>query len=123
VILIFDDDTIALLGAVITRNRELIMQTADDYARRLKLLGKPGPYKSSPHNSGAVTDRAGHLLVIISPDISGHPARRDAAEIAALALNRLCGFAAVEDQLDPALIAAMRIESDRFAAQARPAAE
>ncbi|SFM91614.1 hypothetical protein [Methylobacterium pseudosasicola] len=118
----FDAAMIALLGAVLTRTQEPTMQTANDFARRMALLGKPGPYKSSPHNPGCIVDRADDILLIVSPTISGTATRRDAAEIAALALNRLCGFAAVEDRLDPAHIAAVQAESDRFMAQTRPQA-
>ena len=118
----FDAATIALLGAALTPTQEPTMQTATDFARRMALLGKPGPYRSSPHNPGLIVDRADDILLIISPTIAGAATRRDAAEIAALALNRLCGFAAVEDQLDPAHIEAVRAESDRFMAQARPQA-
>lgn len=98
---------------------ELTMQTVTDFARRLALLGKPGPFRSSPHNVGLVVDRDGDILLMVSPDVAGGAVRRDAAEITALALNRLCGFQAVEDQLDPSHIAAVRVESERFAAQTR----
>lgn len=98
------------------------VQTANDFARRMALLGKPGPYRASHANPGVIVDRADHIVEIICPDIPGAAARRDAAEITALALNRLCGFAAIEDQLDAVHIAAVRLESDRFAAQARPQA-
>lgn len=99
------------------------MLTANDFARRMALLGKPGPYRASHANPGAIVDRADHIVEVICPDIPGAAARRDAAEITALALNRLCGFPAIEDRLDPAHIAAVRVESERFAAQTRPAAE
>jgi hypothetical protein len=95
------------------------VQTANDFARRLALLGKPGPFRSSPHNPSLIVDRAGDILLMISPDVMGPATRRDAAEITALALNRLCGFPAIEDQLDPAHIAAVRAESVHFAAQNR----
>ncbi len=69
-----------------------------------------------------VADRADHIVEIICPDIPGAAARRDAAEITALALNRLCGFPAIEDQLDAGHLAAVRLESAHFAAQTRPQA-
>ncbi|MHB2205022.1 hypothetical protein [Methylobacterium sp. CM6257] len=94
------------------------MQIANNFARRMALLGKPGPYRASYSNPGAIVDRADHIVEIICPDIPGAATRCDAAEITALALNRLCGFPALEDQLDPAHIAAVRTESARFAAQA-----
>jgi hypothetical protein len=97
---------------------ELPVQTPNTLARRLALLGRPGPYRSSPTSAGLVIDRGGHMLAIVSPEILGASARREAAEIAALALNRLCGFPAVEDRLDPAHVAALQAESARFAAQA-----
>lgn len=102
--------------------QEPSVQTAKDFARRLALLGKPGPYRSSPHNAGLVVDRAGDMVLMVSPDIMGPAARRDVAEIAALALNQRCGFPAIEDQLDPAHIAAVRVENAHFAAQSRPQA-
>ncbi len=98
---------------------EPTMQTANDFARRMALLGKPGPYRASHANPGVIVDRADHIVEIICPDIPGAAARRDAAEITALALNWLCGFAAIEGQLDAAHIAAVQAESARFAAQNR----
>ncbi|AYO81603.1 hypothetical protein [Methylobacterium brachiatum] len=108
---------------IVPATHELPVQTPNTFARRLTLLGRPGPYRSSLTTSGVVDDRDGHMLAMISPEILGAPARREAAEIAALALNRLCGFPAVEDRLDPAHLAAAQAESARFAEQAGGLAE
>jgi hypothetical protein len=103
--------------------QELPVQIPNAFARRLALLGRPGPYRSSPTNPGLIVDRAGDMLAIVSPEIAGASVRREAAEIAALALNRLCGHPAVEDRLDPAHLAAAQAESARFAEQAGGLAE
>jgi len=108
---------------IIPAPQEPPKQTPNTLARRLALLGRPGPYRSSPTSAGLVIDRGGHMLAMISPEILGAPARREAAEITALALNRLGGFPAVEDRLDPAHVAALQAESARFAAQAGAVAE
>ena len=93
------------------------VQPDNQFAKRLALLGKPGPFKSSPHNPGLVVDRAGHPINRTCITVEGAAARRDVAEITALALNRLCGLPAIEDALAPEHIEAVRAESARFAAQ------
>ena len=35
---------------------EPTMQTANDFARRMALLGKPGPYRASHANPGVIVD-------------------------------------------------------------------
>lgn len=114
----FDPDLGALAALIPPRTPEQPVQTPNEFARRLSALGRPGPYRSSPHNPGAVVDRADHIFEVICPTVQGAAARREAAEITALALNRLCGFAVIEDRLDPAHLAAVAAESARFRAQA-----
>lgn len=115
----FDPDQLAPIAAL--RAQEALVQAPNSFAARMALLGHPGPYQSSASNPGLVLDRSRHPIEHIMPTISGGPARREAAEITALALNRLCGFVAVEDKLDPEHIDDVRAESARFLAQARPA--
>lgn len=119
----FDPAQFDPVAACLARSQDQSMQTPDTFARRLALLGRPGPYRSSPTSPGLIIDRGGHMLAIVSPEIAGASVRREAAEIAALALNRLCGHPAVEDRLDPAHVAAVQAESARFAAQAGGLAE
>lgn len=97
--------------------KEPAVALQNDFARRLALLGHPGPFRSSPSNPGLVLDRADQPLEHVMPTVTGGPARREAAEISALALNRLCGFSAAEDKLDPEHIDDVRAESARFLAQ------
>ncbi|MDH2310373.1 hypothetical protein [Methylobacterium brachiatum] len=108
---------------IVPAPQELPVQTPNTFARRLAFLGRPGPYRSSPANPGLIVDRAGDMLTLVSPELAGAPVRREAAEIAALALNRLCGFPSVEDRLDPAHLAALQAESTRFAVTPGPGAE
>lgn len=114
----FDPEQFEPVADHLARSQEPPVQPPNTFARRLALLGRPGPYRSSPANPGLIIDRAGDMLAIVSPEIAGAPVRREAAEIVALALNRLCGFPAVEDRLDPAHLAAAQAESARFSAQA-----
>lgn len=114
----FDPDSLAPVAALLAQ--EARVQAPNSFAQRMALLGHPGPFQSSASNPGLVLDRARQPIEHIMPTISGGPARREAAEITALALNRLCGFVAVEDKLDPEHLDDVRAESARFRAQTRP---
>lgn len=119
----FSDATVLMARAVLSLTQERPVQTLNGFACRLANLGRPGPYRSSPGSPGLVVDRDGHMLAIVSPEIPGAAGRRAAAEITALALNRLCELPAAEDRLAAAQVTAVPSGSARFAAQGGPVTE
>lgn len=120
----FDPAELAPVAALIPpRIPEPAVAAQNQFATRLASIGQPGPFTASFSTPGLILNRDGQPFELALPVIEGMADRREAAEITALALNRLCGLAAVEDRLDPAHIAAVHAESARFQEQAgHPAA-
>lgn len=96
----FDLAQLAPVAALIPpRIEEPAVAIHTPFAERLAGFGFYGPFRV---RSGAAVleDRAGHPLIHVLPVI-GPDCARDAAEIAAIALNRLCGFEVADAQTGP----------------------
>lgn len=62
------------------------------FAARLAAMGYYGPFRVRGCVNAVIVDRADHPFEQILPVIEQPGDRRAAAEIACIALNRLCGF-------------------------------
>ena len=71
----------------------------NDFARRLAGAGFYGPFRVRAGDT-VIEDRGGHPMVGVLP-VVGPDCAREAAVIAAAALNRLCGFETAAVQTCP----------------------
>ena len=89
----FDLAQLAPVAALIPpRIQEPAVAMQTDFARRLAGFGFYGPFRVRPVGA-VIEDRAGHPFIHALPVI-GPADQRQAATIACLALNQLCGFEA-----------------------------
>ena len=87
----FDLAQLAPVAALIPpRIQEPAVAMQTDFARRLAGFGFYGPFRVRPVGA-VIEDRAGHPFIHALPVI-GPADQRQAATIACLALNQLCGF-------------------------------
>lgn len=96
----FDLTAIAPIAALIPpRIQEPPVAAPTAFAARLAGFGFYGPFRVRPADP-VIEDRAGHPMIMVLPVIDGPADKRLAAEIACIALNRLCGFSSVAERPD-----------------------
>lgn len=96
----FDLTLFAPIAALIPpRIQEPAVAMHTPFAERLAGFGFYGPFRVRSGDA-VLEDRAGHPMIHVLPVI-GPDCARGAAEIAAIALNRLCGFDAAATQHGP----------------------
>ena len=96
----FDLALLAPIAALIPpRNQEPAVAINTPFAERLAGFGFYGPFRVRPVGA-VIEDRAGHPFIHALPVI-GPADQRQAATIACLALNQLCGFDAADAQTGP----------------------
>ena len=96
----FDPAAVLMLAAILRpAPQEPAVAIHTPFADRLAGFGFYGPFRVRPVGA-VIEDRAGHPLIHALPVI-GPADQRQAATIACLALNQLCGFAAADAQTGP----------------------
>ena len=101
----FDLALLAPVAALIPpRTQEPAVAMHTPFAERLAGFGFYGPFRVRAGDA-VLEDRAGHPMIHVLPVI-GPACAREAAEIAAVALNRLCGFEATTTEHGPMATAA-----------------